>query len=421
LKELRAGSTDEVLSAATQRLEQGAANISEFESTSVDNITDTVLQEFVEKSEHVRERAAWLLGETQGSSVAASLTSTLQNVRDKAANFVEQHGGQLKLRTFLSQASTICEEANAQGGITDKQIQEMLKSLEGCRGLQVSGEEASIVHCLLAHLQENPPTDSACDLALLFLKLVDPNAMDTSEFGLWEHSESEWSLLRHGLKITGLMSQPEADRLNNEWRVSAAETLKLWDGVAASHTITQEKTKAFQTSVDSLRTAFHSQHEEAALQAAADLTAALDDVEKNVKGLNGESWKAKLTGESTWEDVQREAAYHLFPIGKPSIIKVLDDKYVAAEQARERWEIARKPLGTPMPQDMETRLKRVLNSARVTSADAYFIETLSSTPQGKIKTKGRRRIASMGQPAKQVDVDDLFPLLWQEVNDVNKQ
>ena len=66
------------------------------------------------------------------------------------------------------------------------------------------------------------------------------------------------------------------------------------------------------------------------------------------------------------------------------------------------------------------RFEETCRVARVTHTEAYFIEILSSVPKEKLKPEIRHRIASMAQPEKQVNSDDVFPVLWQRVMAENR-
>ena len=69
---------------------------------------------------------------------------------------------------------------------------------------------------------------------------------------------------------------------------------------------------------------------------------------------------------------------------------------------------------------MKVRCEETCRVARVTHTEAYFIEILSSVPKEKLKPKIRHRITSMAQPEKQVNSDDVFPVVWQHVMAENK-
>ena len=75
------------------------------------------------------------------------------------------------------------------------------------------------------------------------------------------------------------------------------------------------------------------------------------------------------------------------------------------------------PDGAALKERYEATCSRV---ARVTHNEAYFIEILSSVPKEKLKTKIRHRITSIAQPEKQVNSDDVFPVVWQHVMAENK-
>ena len=138
--------------------------------------------------------------------------------------------------------------------------------------------------------------------------------------------------------------------------------------------------------------------------------------------MQGTPWKAKLDDTSTWEDVAREASYHLFPQGQLNIMKIIDAKFEQVRHDYAAWERAHNESGRTVPDGaaLKERCEETCRVARVTHTEAYFIEILSSVPKEKLKAKIRHRITSMAQSEKQVNSDDVFPVVWQRVMAENK-
>ena len=90
-------------------------------------------------------------------------------------------------------------------------------------------------------------------------------------------------------------------------------------------------------------------------------------------------WKAKLNETSTWEDVAREAGYHLFPVGRTSIMRTIDAKFDQVCKDYAAWEHAHNESGRTVSESaaLKVRYGETCRVARVTHTEAYFIENLS--------------------------------------------
>jgi len=103
-------------------------------------------------------------------------------------------------------------------------------------------------------------------------------------------------------------------------------------------------------------------------------------------------------------------------------MKTIDAKFDQVCKDYAAWEHAHNESGRTVSEAaaLKVRCEETCRVARVTHTEAYFIEILSSVPKEKLKPKIRHRIASMAQPEKQVNSDDVFPVVWQRVMAENR-
>ena len=247
----------------------------------------------------------------------------------------------------IAQIDALLEQAST-GDVNVEHILDLLNSFRECKGLDVS-DAAAVKMCeLLQCVQEiTDTTCEVCKLALIMFKLVPADYAGTRAGEL--QPKHALKLLQHGLKLQQLMATPQANRNKDTWRADAAHALAQWEGVVASHTPTSQLATDLVEHVEEVQKILTDHYDDRIRVQGEKLKVSLDMLQTEALGLQGTPWKAKLDDTSTWEDVAREASYHLFPQGQLNIMKIIDAKFEQVRQDYAAWERAHNESGRTVP------------------------------------------------------------------------
>ena len=305
----RAGSTDELVNVMVTRLLEDVKAVGDGESST----------EFIAYADQLRTRITWVSG------LSPQTEAKLQSARQVVADIMQTRGGQQKLQIGIVQIDVLLEQAN-NGDVSHEHIQDLLKTFRECEGLEVS-DAIAVKMCDMLHMLQkiDDATGEVCELALIMLELVPVAYAETRQEEL--QPEQEWKLLLHGIRLQQLMATPEAARNKDTWRADAAHALAKWMGVVASHTPTSQQASELVAHAEGVHKVLTEHHDDRIRLQGEKLTGSLNMLQTEAMGLQGTSWKAKLDETSTWEDVAREAGYHLFPVGQTNIMKTIDAKF----------------------------------------------------------------------------------------------
>ena len=96
-------------------------------------------------------------------------------------------------------------------------------------------------------------------------------------------------------------------------------------------------------------------------EAAAAATAAVQALEQRAKGgPGGLSWRQALSAEASWDEIEREAAYRLFPPNQPSVQDELETLHAAANKALEDLYASAAQLGDAPDKDLVARIQSAI-------------------------------------------------------------
>ena len=140
------------------------------------------------------------------------------------------------------------------------------------------------------------------------------------------------------------------------------------------------------------------------------------------------SWKAELSDDSSWEDVQREAQYHLFKHGQtskedtsPDIEKQFERLTKAMElvTAKERRIAALSLQPAPeRPAGFSKSFQETVHIAKATLLEIKFLKAMSEVPSLRSK-KVKERVTSMSRHS--LTPDDIQSALWKKVTQEMKK
>jgi len=118
------------------------------------------------------------------------------------------------------------------------------------------------------------------------------------------------------------------------------------------------------------------------------------------------SWKDRLTADSSWEDLEREALHHLLPNQGSPAHKMLEDAFSAAGAAMDNL-----PDTDSHHDELQSRFQRALSKARATATESFLLHVICKVSPDRQVQKVRQRMDSMNKPPK-VSPADLHPLIW---------
>ena len=127
----------------------------------------------------------------------------------------------------------------------------------------------------------------------------------------------------------------------------------------------------------------------------------------------GESWKAKLSETSAWDDVASAAG--AFLLAAPKASERTKPKHAAAGQAEARYRAAAEAAGAPGDATLLERTRRAYVLAITTQAEMYFAQTLTRTPKDRVAGELQSRMVSLSQ--KKVSPSLVQAVLWRKVQE----
>ena len=152
----RAGSTDELVNVMVTRLLEDVKAVGDGESST----------EFIAYADQLRTRITWVSG------LSSQTEAKLQSAREVVADIMQTRGGQQKLQIGIVQIDALLEQANS-GDVSHEHIQDLLKTFQECKGLEVSDAIAVKMCDMLQMLHKiDDATREVCELALIMFELV---------------------------------------------------------------------------------------------------------------------------------------------------------------------------------------------------------------------------------------------------------
>ena len=134
------------------------------------------------------------------------------------------------------------------------------------------------------------------------------------------------------------------------------------------------------------------------------------------------SWKAELREDSAWEDVQREAQYHLFKhdeTSKQDLSRDIEAAHGKLTHAMELVAAKEKRIANlsceaapTRPQGFNKNMQEITQLAKSTLLEIKFFKAMSEAPSLRAK-KIKERVTSMSRHG--LSPDDIQPALWKKV------
>ena len=115
-----------------------------------------------------------------------------------------------------------------------------------------------------------------------------------------------------------------------------------------------------------------------------------------------------MAADCSWEDIEREAAYHLTKEQNTQ----LDKHFAQAQKALEALlDVVAVAMVKP-PDGIKEALEEAMTQARVTGTERFLMEVLCSGRSDKKANKIQNRVASMAKH--NVPEDHIHPMIWEK-------
>ena len=312
-RETRAGCTNEIEGALESWLKERvpAAAAAQAEEQGADAAT-----EWIKRAEQLRSWVTWFRSNCKPEALEAELAElTAALATAGAAQKLE--AGLVEARQLLTDPT--CEEV----------AQRMLAVFSACRGARPAAGARDLLQSALAALKEYGEvamTAARADLAILLLDLLggpglaDSQADAESDARLADSQADarSWQKTVHGFAllalVEGLGSLKPQDPAA---RLSIMEALQQWDSWGETAVVGDVGSKMEEAAgrLRQWQAGAKAQVQGAAVAAA---TKAVEALEARAKGgQGGQSWRQALPDDATWEHIERESSYHLFPPASP--------------------------------------------------------------------------------------------------------
>ncbi len=407
----------------------------------VAQLVSDISAEDLPRVEKVFGRLEWFAG-TPAASEIQDMKPLREQLLAARARAKVAHGLQL-LEAFV--------DPKAVGGQRADLLRDLQEGFQDCRGLLVGPGQVDIVRQAIAQIGTTaqvprelvevglhllallPSMDGVqCELAEARQASTAPEdvqastaaeawqALTTPEQLATMHERLTKSLVAHRL-----LAVAEDGNLNTAKAGGCCEALTAWEAQPTAvpcvpEALGQEAAAAAEKLHGALKDFATATVDKARLA----LEAALPVHEKFAGGRleAGSTWKDKLTAESSWDQVVSAANRHLFHSEHGHVKDRLKASHTelagameAYEEAVRRAQASAPGEGFSMDASLQGRTRAAMNLGLETTAEAYFVEVLTTERKDKIAQKLRGRIASMAK--KGMDPGNVLPAIWGRVQD----
>jgi hypothetical protein len=347
-KDLRMGATAELVAAMASHCR---AQVAQAKQASVHD------EDWLATAEAVRSRICWLQGFVPGT-LARELASLMTEMQEASARS--------KLRAGMALLDNVIE-----GLASDRDVADMAEAFGNCRGLRADSADAARMMQAMEHLRNSDRMSAEkADLALAMIAILPDTGGSAASPATPPVAQlaKDWRKTSIGFQLAEVqMSLGAAAKGDPVDQAKVKDILSAWAANDGTPIGNEAGAAAAQESLEEwLANSF----ETSAKQVIAQATKAAAALEVRAGGkMGGGSWKEQLSEDSSWEDVEREANYHLFPSGR-SISAELDRAFEQAAKALADL-VNLEAYGDSA---LETRLKTAMLDARVTGTEAPLLK-----------------------------------------------
>jgi hypothetical protein len=399
-QDLREGSTEQVeesLRSWLQRSVKSLTSDSELESEG---------EAWVNSAEATRSRIVWFRDNMSAGALEQELR-TLVEILTKV-------GASQKMSTGIQLLTTLLLDPRQ-----ETVIESLLNSFKECQGLQPDASARETMREALAALEEHAShtvTAARADLALVLLDMLahissssanSPAAASEDEA---EGSKARWQRTSHGCRMLILADTLHGMKFSDAVaRLSVKENLRLWEE-------TDAEIFGDSTDMEAAARKLHQWLQEARSHLQKELLATATQAVEALEALaggapDGGSWRSNLADGASWEDVEREALYFLFPPKMPTVATRLEELFGPASAVLKEMKAAAAQMGEVPDAALVARIEQAILRARVTCTESFLINVFTKEPVDRRGGKIRNRIVSMAKYG--IEEDFIHPALWQ--------
>ncbi len=369
----------------------------------------------------VRERVDWL--RMNGDGKIAAMLDSLDTVFNERAAASQLNKGMRLIEAYAS------HDPEDQAGL-ESMVSEMQSVFASCKGLTVGNEQEESLRAWLQHATDTTMTEALAILAASIADLV-PEGGDSPWLTreAWIVTARAMSVAACAAEVTGASNSSESTTGDLLARATSALQSCSSD-LASSHVACPQGLKGlFGSNSEGIqelvgaveawvteKLTMKLKKQEKVLQEAVD---SLSDV---AGGRSSKlSWKGSLTPSVSWDEVAREAAYHLVDKCGVTMHEHLDVLFKAVEGARAKYtlmlsdlvssQVARRPdsLNCAMPEPLAAQLAAASMQARITHTESFFFMVLNQSSPDRAR-KIQKRIESMSTHG--ITSEDIQPAMW---------
>ena len=422
---MRPGALEQVAGALSTRLQADMQAFQrEADSLVLENLELSSAATLRDQAERIRQRVDLVKRiHPQGEADLRSHTNALEQAAQKVdasdrmskgnrmlANIVDSlsRGEDIPLHTFqsLNEEYEGCVGFSPSGD-TVAQINQVVQHLCGFASEALKSEHCRLAGCLLEFLDHVTPPVSA----------LSKESTDSVPHTVSVPTRLQWRKTCEGLHLQELMAR--ADLTGEQRLAQIAEAVQCYERCADEAEVIASVRDSITSSVKHAREALAEQERTAWNSHLGAARQCLSVLQKCAGGKDGGSWKEGLTADSRWQDVEREAQYHLFQ-GKKAMEMIIHaahqdlTKVLDSMQAQSVRVEALTGRALELDANFQEAQAASVKMAKITQMEIKFLKALEKSPKQRQEIV-KERVASMGRHG--LSPDDIQPLLWHKVKE----
>jgi hypothetical protein len=359
--------------------------------------------DWVSSAEKLRSRATWFRDNVRP---CLGLGTSWEGLHD-LSTALQQAGANHKMAAGIESLVQLQADPTSEELVT-----KVLSALACCQGLLPDQSAMTTIREAVEMLREDslPMTEERAKLAVTMLDLLEAGgtAVDTEPSlcaASWRRTRTGFMLLAQEKKLGSLKHGDAAARL------AVKECLRAWGEGKAP--VIGKSNGPIEAAVQQLNAWWS----EARAHVMGHAVTAAQDAQKALAAraggaLDGLSWKAQVSHpNATWEELEREACYHLFPAKQPSVETELETMISDAEKALANLMDAASQMGECPQKTLVSDIQAAITRAHETRLESFIIRVLSREPADRRGKLIRRELMTMSKH--HVEEERIHSLLWQ--------
>ena len=346
---------------------------------------------------------SWLIEEPTPEPVQ----QRARTLKGEVENTVKEKGAKARLSGGNASLKGMVSSIDSEGVVASEAAQSLANEYDSCAGLPISDDASTMMHKVLATMAgQQGITNSHARLACCLYDLLGV-AHSHADHAPWRKTWSGLQLV-DVIRDKGQNAETYASSTWEAFSTFVAHSIDI-DMIGGASSAVQEAVEEAKAEILKRRSAFVEELAVIAQQAVEELVA----IAGGVHSPAGASWKGKLTEASTFDEMYKEAEYHLMKDGKEDM---LDKAYLAVETAWARMTEEKERVATVTgcslnipAANLKEKKDKMMAQALVTGMELRLIKAFGAPVDKRVK-KVKALVSSMGK--RQIDPDDLDARVW---------